>query len=116
MIRRPPRSTLFPYTTLFRSNFVQSTGNTTPAISTTADGWYANIANVNTTKTCSIYIGSTSTAPANKEGDPKSTQLNSSHLRNSYAGFCLKKQIFSGVAVFFVNHFPVKHLEGLSCG
>src|SRR5256886_9119387 len=52
-------------------NFVQSTGNTTPAISTTADGWYANIKNVNTTKTCSIYIGSTSTAPANKEGEPK---------------------------------------------
>src|SRR5438876_152938 len=52
-------------------NFVQSTGNTTPAITTTADGWYANIANVNTTKTCSIYIGSTSTAPANKEGEPK---------------------------------------------
>src|SRR3989442_3302050 len=50
-------------------NFVQSTGNTTPAISTTADGWYANITNVNTTKTCSIYIGSTSTAPANKEGE-----------------------------------------------
>src|SRR2546425_12989156 len=46
MIRRPPRSTLFPYTTLFRS----------------ADGWTANITNVNTTKTCSIYIGSTSLA------------------------------------------------------
>ena len=52
-------------------NFVQSTGNTTPAVTTTADGWYANITNVNTTKTCSIYIGSTSTAPANKEGEPK---------------------------------------------
>src|SRR2546426_6235960 len=52
-------------------HFAKSTGNTTPAISTTADGWYANIANVNTTKTCSIYIGSTSTAPANKEGEPK---------------------------------------------
>src|SRR2546430_6839447 len=35
------------------------------------NNWYANIANVNTTKTCSIYIGSTSTAPANKEGEPK---------------------------------------------
>src|SRR5438876_9674628 len=40
-------------------NFVQSTGNTTPAVTTTADGWTANITNVNTTKTCSIYIGST---------------------------------------------------------
>src|SRR3989442_13241529 len=94
MIRRPPRSTLFPYTTLFRSKsdlrnlvtaeeayfadsvkyaatigaggvaFTQSTGNTAPSINTTADGWTANINNVNTTKTCSIYIGSTSLAPA----------------------------------------------------
>src|SRR5438309_11839310 len=52
-------------------NFVQSTGNTTPAVTTTADGWTANIKNVNTTKTCSIYIGSTALAPANKEGEPK---------------------------------------------
>src|SRR5438876_5509119 len=52
-------------------NFVQSTGNTTPAITTTADGWTANITNVNTTKTCSIYIGSTALLPANKEGEPK---------------------------------------------
>jgi len=42
-----------------------------PAVNTTADGWTANITNVNTTKTCSIYIGSTSLAPANKEGEPK---------------------------------------------
>src|SRR2546422_274908 len=51
--------------------FTQSTGNTAPSISTTADGWTANIKNVNTTKTCSIYIGSTSLAPAGKEGEPK---------------------------------------------
>src|SRR5713226_1186191 len=51
--------------------FTQSTGNTAPTINTTADGWTANIKNVNTTKTCSIYIGSTSLAPANKEGEPK---------------------------------------------
>src|SRR5438046_2578227 len=51
--------------------FSQSTGNTLPTINTTADGWTANIKNVNTTKTCSIYIGSTSLAPAGKEGEPK---------------------------------------------
>src|SRR5213594_1424624 len=51
--------------------FTQSTGNTLPAIAKTADGWTANITNVNTTKTCSIYIGSTALAPANKEGEPK---------------------------------------------
>src|SRR2546430_2608877 len=52
-------------------NFVQSTGNTTPAVTTTADGWTANITNVNTTKTCSIYIGSTALLPANKQGGTK---------------------------------------------
>src|SRR2546423_10741506 len=68
-------------------NFVQSTGNTTPAITTTADGWYANIKNVNTTKTCSIYIGSTSTAPANKEGEPKSSEAHTSELQSlAYLG------------------------------
>src|SRR5256886_2153357 len=51
--------------------FTQSTGNTAPTITTTADGWTANIKNANTTKTCSIYIGSTSLTPANKEGEPK---------------------------------------------
>jgi len=51
--------------------FTQSTGNTAPSITTTSDGWNANITNVNTTKTCSIYIGSTSLTPANKEGEPK---------------------------------------------
>src|SRR5438045_2982191 len=51
--------------------FTQSTGNTAPSITTTSDGWNANIKNVNTTKTCSIYIGSTSLTPANKEGEPK---------------------------------------------
>src|SRR5437667_742778 len=62
------------YTTAYGAggvNFVQSTGNTTPAVTTTADGWTANITNVNTTKTCSIYIGSTALLPANKEGEPK---------------------------------------------
>src|SRR5438132_4463054 len=41
---------------------------TTPAITTTADGWYANIKNVNTTKTCSIYIGSTSRSEERRVG------------------------------------------------
>src|SRR2546428_3053197 len=60
-------------------NFVQSTGNTTPAVTTTADGWTANITNVNTTKTCSIYIGSTALLPANKEGEPRSQEATPHH-------------------------------------
>ena len=51
--------------------FTQSTGNTAPVIALTADGWTANITNQNTTKTCSIFIGSTALAPATKEGEPK---------------------------------------------
>src|SRR5205814_3109455 len=51
--------------------FTQSTGNTAPTITTTADGWTANIKNANTTKTCSIYIGSTSLTTATKECEQK---------------------------------------------
>src|SRR3989442_9208646 len=66
MIRRPPRSTLFPYTTLFRS-VAGRRGTTT--ISATA---------THLAKPCS--------------SDRKSTRLNSSHVRISYAVFCLKKK------------------------
>ena len=52
-------------------NYVVTTGVTGPTIATTADGWTANMGHNLTTKTCAIYIGSTSTAPANKEGEPK---------------------------------------------
>src|SRR2546430_15885590 len=48
--------------------FTQSTGNTAPSISTTADGWTADIKDVNTSKTWSIYIGSASLAAAGKAG------------------------------------------------
>src|SRR2546427_3351499 len=71
MIRRPPRSTLFPYTTLFRSR-ITGCG----AISGSAT-W--------------ITSWPTSTA-ACTEADRKSTRLNSSHSQISYAVFCLKKK------------------------
>src|SRR2546430_13038677 len=76
MIRRPPRSTLFPYTTLFRSTY--TTGSA-----------------------CARHPGataSTSTPRATAPGgtarprDRKSTRLNSSHSQISYAVFCLKKK------------------------
>src|SRR2546427_1706577 len=89
MIRRPPRSTLFPYTTLFRSEFANGT-----------------------MKAKSVYIIHDKTqygqgvaeffkADAEKKGikvlgfegtDRKSTRLNSSHSQISYAVFCLKKK------------------------
>src|SRR5215475_15488052 len=64
MIRRPPRSTLFPYTTLFRS----------PARQTLRHPHHPGVA---------IELGA---------GDRKSTRLNSSHVKSSYAVFCLKKK------------------------
>src|SRR3989442_3790039 len=81
MIRRPPRSTLFPYTTLFRSQAhaltedvrtltreardeIERVGEVTERVNAVADGV-----------------------------DRKSTRLNSSHVRISYAVFCLKKKI-----------------------
>src|SRR5436853_5967360 len=70
MIRRPPRSTLFPYTTLFRSH------RSLPQ--------RENIRASN---------GSDSKVPSDSSsGDRKSTRLNSSHLGISYAVFCLKKK------------------------
>src|SRR2546421_8212823 len=74
MIRRPPRSTLFPYTTLFRS------GNGT--VSSIALGTANNQAGWTST----LYYD------ANSNGDRKSTRLNSSHDQISYAVFCLKKK------------------------
>src|SRR2546430_8677421 len=67
MIRRPPRSTLFPYTTLFRSDSVR------PTVAT-ASGPRRDTQKTSTT------------------ADRKSTRLNSSHSQISYAVFCLKKK------------------------
>src|SRR5947209_15126664 len=77
MIRRPPRSTLFPYTTLFRSvlDDVAAELELTPGARTT----------VRTLK----RLGG---AGAGRELDRKSTRLNSSHANISYAVFCLKKK------------------------
>src|SRR3989442_6827200 len=73
MIRRPPRSTLFPYTTLFRSAYKTSLTNAHPPFFF----WLLYFWR---------YVGK------KREGDRKSTRLNSSHVRISYAVFCLKKK------------------------
>src|SRR5688572_31734904 len=92
MIRRPPRSTLFPYTTLFRSGAEsgsESSRKSPEAVAQTAE-----------------YITASCTAltlgmPCDPDGptgvklecqDRKSTRLNSSHSQISYAVFCLKKK------------------------
>src|SRR5438552_11791204 len=73
MIRRPPRSTLFPYTTLFRSGF----------------GHHNSEKDVDArVRSAAAVFGKLGA----KVGDRKSTRLNSSHQIISYAVFCLKKK------------------------
>jgi hypothetical protein len=59
------------YTTALGTAFATTTGNGTPTIALTADGWTATLTNLNTTKTCAIYIGTTPITPATREGEPK---------------------------------------------
>src|SRR5256885_10642373 len=78
MIRRPPRSTLFPYTTLFRSHADLAEAARQVHFALAAEGQRAR--------------GGGTHAGVGSETDRKSTRLNSSHLVISYAVFCLKKK------------------------
>src|SRR2546427_922066 len=82
MIRRPPRSTLFPYTTLFRSLLVLAADSTVAVIPRPA----------HITPRPGSFTLTGSTIITTDEGDRKSTRLNSSHSQISYAVFCLKKK------------------------
>src|SRR2546421_6735886 len=96
MIRRPPRSTLFPYTTLFRSLMTLRKKRSSREIpigsgelGANTVGWDVPDPSANPEKLC---------AQCEKErllrkADRKSTRLNSSHDQISYAVFCLKKKI-----------------------
>src|SRR3712207_8672954 len=83
MIRRPPRSTLFPYTTLFRSVF--GTGPIRGFAVTLVLGLLANLFTA-------VYVSRTIFMWETSRKDRKSTRLNSSHANISYAVFCLKKK------------------------
>src|SRR3712207_8052704 len=96
MIRRPPRSTLFPYTTLFRSVIVKIIGYISTIIR-------SDMNNVVTCGTCRISVDLNEarlniSLDFSCEGcweeweDRKSTRLNSSHANISYAVFCLKQK------------------------
>src|SRR5258705_1735207 len=94
MIRRPPRSTLFPYTTLFRSFKIVDAAN---VYATYATGFKSVGLNLNGLPTDANNNPVLSTATVKPEDvcriqDRKSTRLNSSHLGISYAVFCLKKE------------------------
>src|SRR2546427_2193764 len=85
MIRRPPRSTLFPYTTLFRSPFASTKG-----IRGTGLGLYISRQLVREAEGELDLVKRSE--PGARFLDRKSTRLNSSHSQISYAVFCLKKK------------------------
>src|SRR2546426_9162869 len=84
MIRRPPRSTLFPYTTLFRS----AVNTESSTVGELVNGDQVQELPLNGRN----FIALTTLVPGTAPGDRKSTRLNSSHLVISYAVFCLKKK------------------------
>src|SRR3712207_7954582 len=95
MIRRPPRSTLFPYTTLFRSRSERAGehGVFTDALASwggPAAQPARPMASVN--KKAGLTPGRTNELALAPTSDRKSTRLNSSHANISYAVFCLKKK------------------------
>src|SRR2546426_7821732 len=79
MIRRPPRSTLFPYTTLFRSTSQSASKPSAPR-------------NFLPERFPPSWTGARTSRKEENARDRKSTRLNSSHLVISYAVFCLKKK------------------------
>src|SRR2546422_8130193 len=83
MIRRPPRSTLFPYTTLFRSNARESNGGQNALMWAVSERQSAVVEEL-LKGGADIHGGS--------KTDRKSTRLNCSHGYISYAVFCLKKK------------------------
>src|SRR5256885_13234258 len=91
MIRRPPRSTLFPYTTLFRS--LQRRRRRVDQVERVLDLQLVLLAEHPVAEPGSIWLVDRGAQRAQRHGgDRKSTRLNSSHLVISYAVFCLKKK------------------------
>src|SRR5687768_18288074 len=96
MIRRPPRSTLFPYTTLFRSGF----GANILAIRVDLSGAPTVAELLERVKERALGAQHHQDIPL----DRKSTRLNSSHGYISYAVFCLKKKKNSSIIHFFYSY------------
>src|SRR3712207_7067137 len=96
MIRRPPRSTLFPYTTLFRSEreaIRRSLESHERPLDELADATYDDLFGVPVRSMAEWYESVAELTAADcAKADRKSTRLNSSHANISYAVFCLKKK------------------------
>src|SRR5258708_10530309 len=91
MIRRPPRSTLFPYTTLFRSVFHVSVSDCTKLTLEREEYWIQSFLEAGARLTNVMGNPPARHAEISRR-DRKSTRLNSSHQIISYAVFCLKKK------------------------
>src|SRR3712207_8136230 len=98
MMRRPPRSTLFPYTTLFRSEVDHGVGDLDVLLPREADVELEIDQGVGHTQVFDGgssdggYYAGTGTGRGADDGDRKSTRLNSSHANIPHAVFCLKKK------------------------
>src|SRR2546430_6744228 len=98
MMRRPPRSTLFPYTTLFRSRLIQGMLGRPPILllwCCAVAGCYIYRPLAAPQPEPATYLAVTLTEAGSEDLDRKSTRLNSSHSQISYAVFCLKKKRLS---------------------
>src|SRR3712207_8208085 len=93
MIRRPPRSTLFPYTTLFRSG--RDPGRRASSGACVSQSCKRCAALVEVDEALGFFVRG---ERRNEGRDRKSTRLNSSHANISYAVFCLKKKSQRGSA------------------
>src|SRR3712207_8662740 len=94
MIRRPPRSTLFPYTTLFRSHLRGRAVVVSDAGAGAVRAVICDFGGVLTNQLIEAFAAFQDETGISMEqlGDRKSTRLNSSHANISYAVFCLKKK------------------------
>src|SRR3712207_7031496 len=102
MIRRPPRSTLFPYTTLFRSKATEGSYHATvepggvaprrPIVLTERGDTVTENALMAAARLDSVTVIRNASSNYMVQEDRKSTRLNSSHANISYAVFCLKKK------------------------
>src|SRR3712207_8687202 len=101
MIRRPPRSTLFPYTTLFRS-LQEHESELDPDSKARIETNPLRTFDSKNKNTQALLAEAPKIGDFLSEEDRKSTRLNSSHANISYAVFCLKKKI----PIFFCYCFP----------
>src|SRR5436309_8190856 len=97
MIRRPPRSTLFPYTTLVRSLAMEP--GELSAETRSRERRFLR------------FVRIFSREQSNLQGDRKSTRLNSSHVKISYAVFCLKKKKNKKNIYTLSHHFLVAYID-----